>query len=128
MDGIRWLISDLQPPPLLTDLGLAAGLRRYVEGYQKRSGIEVDLDIDELTERLPATMEVAIFRIVQEALRNALIHAEARKINIRIIKSDGDIKLLVKDDGKGFDPSKEEHKSVYSTANHTRLTNSFKSK
>jgi len=103
LDKVRWLISDLQPPPMLADLGLAAGLRRYVEGYQKRSGIEVDLDIDGLTERLPATMEVAIFRIVQEALQNVHKFAQATRVNIDFHRDSDLLVFTVEDNGRGFD-------------------------
>lgn len=103
LDQVRWLISNLQPPPLLADLGLAAGLRRYVESYQKRSGIKVDLDIDELTERLPATMEVAIFRIVQEALQNIHKHAQATQVNIDFQRDSDFLVFTVEDNGHGFD-------------------------
>jgi two-component system sensor histidine kinase DegS len=103
LDKVRWLISNLQPPPLLADLGLAAGLRRYVKGYQERSGLEVDLDIDELTERLPATMEVAIFRIVQEALQNVHKYAQATRVNIDFQRDSDLLVFTVEDNGRGFD-------------------------
>lgn len=103
LDQVRWLISNLQPPPLLADLGLAAGLRRYVEGYQKRSGIEVELDIDELTERLPATMEVAIFRIIQEALQDVHKYAQATRVHIDFRRNSDLLVFTVEDNGRGFD-------------------------
>lgn len=103
LDEVRWLISNLQRPPLLADLGLAAGLRRYVEGYRKRSGIEVDLDIDELRERLPATMEVAIFRIVQEALQNVHKYAQATRVNVDFQRDSDLLVFTVEDNGRGFD-------------------------
>ncbi|HID62565.1 MAG TPA: sensor histidine kinase [Anaerolineae bacterium] len=103
LDEVRWLISNLQPPPLLADLGLAAGLRRYVEGYQKRSGIKVDLNMDELTERLPATMEVAIFRIVQEALQNVHKYAQATRVSIDFQRDSDLLVFTVEDNGRGFD-------------------------
>jgi two-component system sensor histidine kinase DegS len=103
LDEVRWLVSNLQPPSLLADLGLAAGLRRYVEGYQKRSGIEVNLDIGELTERLPATMEVAIFRVVQEALQNVYKYAQATQVNIDVRRDSDHLVFTVEDNGRGFD-------------------------
>lgn len=103
LDEVRWLISNLQPPPLLADLGLVAGLRRYVEDYQKRSGIKVDLDIDELTERLPATMEVAIFRVVQEALQSVHKYAQATRVNIDFQRDSDFFVFTIEDNGRGFD-------------------------
>ena len=103
LDQVRWLISNLQPPSLLTDLGLAAGLKRYVESYQRHSGIEVDLDIDELTERLPATMEVAIFRIVQEALQSVHKYAQATRVNIDFQRDSDLLVFTVEDNGRDFD-------------------------
>jgi two-component system sensor histidine kinase DegS len=97
LEEVRWLTSNLQPPPLLVDLGLAAGLRRYVEGYQKRFGIEVDLDIDELTERLPATMEVAIFRIIQEALQSVHKYVQATRVNVDF-QRDSDLLVFTVED------------------------------
>ena len=103
LDEVRWLISNLRPPSLLADLGLAAGLRRYVEGYQQRSGIEVDLDMEELTERLPATMEVAIFRVVQEALQNVHKYAQATRVSIDFQGNSDLLIFTVEDNGRGFD-------------------------
>jgi two-component system sensor histidine kinase DegS len=74
-----------------------------VVDYQKRSGIEVDLDIDELTERLPATMEVAIFRIVQEALQNIYKYAQAMRVSIEFHRDSDLLVFTVEDDGRGFD-------------------------
>jgi len=93
----------LQPPPLLADLGLAAGLRLCVEGYQKRFGIEVDLDIDELTEGLPATMEVALFRIIQEALQSVHKYVQATRVNVDFQRDSDLLVFTVEDNGRGFD-------------------------
>ena len=102
---VRYFIFGLRPAPL-ADVGLEATLRRYVEDYQSRFGIRVELGLDEIP-RLPSTYEVALFRIVQEALQNVQKHSGARSVQVEVRNLDGALSLIVQDNGRGFDASRE---------------------
>jgi two-component system, NarL family, sensor kinase len=71
------MTSYLLHPPLLDEMGLQAGLRWYIEGFQERSNIKVSLNLPENLERLPTDRELMIFRVVQECLTNIHRHAES---------------------------------------------------
>ncbi len=97
----RRFIFDLRPM-ILDDLGLEPTLRRYVQQYIDKHKIEVGVVLNGLNSRLPNEAEVAIFRIVQEALANAAQHSHAKHIQITIEANTDAIKVLVEDDGSGF--------------------------
>jgi signal transduction histidine kinase len=92
----RSAITGLRPS-VLDDLGLAAGLESLVRSIP---GLEVDLDVE--PGRLPAHVEVALYRIAQEALQNVVKHAGAARVRISLRAEDGAIRLTVDDDGRGF--------------------------
>jgi two-component system sensor histidine kinase DegS len=102
LTDLRQLIADLDPPSILGNFGLIAGLRRYLERYEARTGIQTAIDVRAITERLPATAEVAIFRIIQEALENIRRHAGASHIDMRVYEEDGCLVFSVADDGIGL--------------------------
>jgi two-component system sensor histidine kinase UhpB len=100
--AIRSLSIDLRPSAL-DDLGLLPALRWYVKEYSQKCGIEVEFHASGFEERLPAEMETALYRIVQEALTNTARHGNAHKVSI-ILKEDEDaIFASITDDGCGFD-------------------------
>jgi PAS domain S-box-containing protein len=101
-------ISHLLHPPLLDEVGLASGLRSYLEGFTDRSTIRVDLEIPEDLGRLPQDLEIAIFRIVQECLTNIHRHSQSPVARIRITRSDSQVNLEVEDRGKGIPPEKRQ--------------------
>jgi two-component system, NarL family, sensor kinase len=98
--------SYLLHPPLLDEAGLRSALSWYVQGVAQRSGIEIELDISDQFGRLPAEMELAIFRIVQECLTNIHRHADCKSARIRIAREDASIRIDVHDDGKGISPQR----------------------
>jgi two-component system sensor histidine kinase DegS len=100
---VRRLIFDLRPPALV-ELGLAASLRHYLSDFEARTGLETQLSVDG-DERLQPTQEAAVFRIVQEALQNIRRHARASRVSVRLETSPGTWRVLVHDDGVGFDPT-----------------------
>ena len=105
---IRKIIYNLRPMTL-DDLGLVPTLRRMIEELNERQDeVEITFNTYNLNERLPSTIEVAIFRIVQEALNNVFKHSEGRNAIVEIEKKDKLITIMIKDDGKGFDFNKEE--------------------
>jgi two-component system sensor histidine kinase DegS len=99
---IRELIGDLQPP-LLAELGLAASVSKYAEGFLKRTGIALSLSgWEALSERLPATMEIAIFRIIQEALENVRNHSKATHVRLALECTNEQLVVTIADNGQGF--------------------------
>lgn len=101
---VRRIIYDLRPMAL-DDLGLIPTLRKYlatVEEYDGKTKIVFSSYGAHEDERLPTRLEVALFRLVQEAVTNALKHAEASQIDVKVEVLKDKINLLVKDNGKGF--------------------------
>ena len=100
--AVRNLSIDLRPSAL-DDLGLLPALRWYVKEYQKKCSIEVDFHATGLKERLPAEMETALYRIVQECLTNTAKHANANKVTITLKEETDRVYARITDDGNGFD-------------------------
>jgi signal transduction histidine kinase len=95
-------ISHLLHPPLMEELGFLSAARWYVDEYGKRSQIRVSLSVDEPIKRLPREIEIALFRVLQEALTNVYRHAAAQTVDVRIQCRDEHVALIVADDGKGI--------------------------
>lgn len=98
--------SYLLHPPLLDEAGVKAALNWYVQGVMERSGIVIQLNVSEDFGRLPAEMELAIFRVVQECLTNIHRHAESKSARIRITREKGSVLIDVRDEGKGISPQR----------------------
>jgi signal transduction histidine kinase len=96
-------ISYLLHPPLLDELGLGSALRWYMDGFQKRSGINVRLEFSG-DARLAPEMETMLFRVVQECLINIHRHSGSATASIRLAQADGRIVLEVEDEGRGMTP------------------------
>ncbi|MCC7362118.1 MAG: hypothetical protein IT317_21720 [Anaerolineales bacterium] len=96
---IRRVVYDLRPPAL-DDLGLAGALRAQAAGYSA-SGINFTLSLPEALPPLPAAVEVACYRIAQEALTNVVKHARAQNCRLSLAVTDG-VTLEVVDDGRGL--------------------------
>ena len=94
-------LSYLLHPPLLDQTGLVSALQWYVEGFSKRSGIFVDLFAEPIG-RLQSDVEIALFRVVQEALANVHRHSTSETASIRLERSNGEVVLQIKDQGKGL--------------------------
>jgi PAS domain S-box-containing protein len=99
-------LSYLLHPPLLDQSGLVSALQWYAEGFSKRSGIYVDV-IAQPIGRLSSEVETALFRVVQEALTNVRRHSCSETASIRLERRTGEIKLEIKDRGRGLPPVKE---------------------
>ena len=106
IEQVRTLSFDLRPA-MLDDLGLAAAAAAYCKRQSKLAGIEVELDIGPLTGAPPKEVEVACFRILQEAVTNVLRHAEAKRLKVRLGGDERELDLAVEDDGRGFDPERQ---------------------
>jgi len=90
-------------PPALDDYGLLAALRTYVESFGARHTVPITVRGEDLTPRLPLAAEVALFRITQEALANAIKHARARNIEVAFGATLERVTLTIDDDGVGFE-------------------------
>jgi signal transduction histidine kinase len=113
---IRRLVYELRPPAL-DELGLAGALRGLAAQCTAADGLQVRLDVPEQLPPLPAAVEVAAYRIAQEALTNVVRHARAHTCEIRLMLAD-DLRLEIKDDGIGLSP--EPHAGVGLRSMHER--------
>jgi two-component system sensor histidine kinase DegS len=101
LQDTRRFIFDLRPM-ILDDLGLEPTLRRYVQQFTDKFKVEVGVTINGMNGRLPSQLEVAIFRIVQEALMNVAKHAHANHAQVSIEMNGDVVSVTIEDDGTGF--------------------------
>ncbi|MGH9735455.1 MAG: ATP-binding response regulator [Candidatus Acidiferrales bacterium] len=95
-------LSYILHPPLLDELGLGPALNWYIEGFSKRSAIEVKLDLQQGLPRLHKDKELALFRVVQEALTNVMRHSGSGTAQIQIAFNADAVTLSIRDEGKGI--------------------------
>jgi len=103
---IRDMVTDLRPD-VLDDYGLLSALRWYAERFDHRTGIITEVHGEDL--KLHPEDETHFFRIAQEALTNIAKHSKARRVKILLKMKDGKKKMLIADDGKGFEPDAFRH-------------------
>lgn len=96
--------SYLLHPPILDDLGLEYVLPWFTEGFSKRSGVSVQLKIQPALGRLPQEIELALFRIAQEALTNVYRHSGSRTVMVSLLQDARSVTLAVQDHGCGLPP------------------------
>ncbi len=95
-------MSHLLHPPLLDEAGLLSAVRWYVEGFAERSKIHVELQLDHKIGRLPAELETAIFRVVQECLTNIHRHSGSNWASVAIGRHPHNISVEIRDQGTGM--------------------------
>jgi signal transduction histidine kinase len=105
MHEMQALLLELRPVAL-ADAGLVPALEELCRAYRERLGVTVDADLDPV--QLAAPAEHAVLRIVQEALANAVKHAQPTRVRLRLQRQDGQVAVTVADDGAGFDPDQAE--------------------
>lgn len=104
VECIRSVMADLRPP-VLDNHGVVAALRWYGAQIALRTGIAIAVQGEEPVPRLASSVETALFRIAQEALTNVVKHAQATQGTITLEIDDGTVRLIVADNGIGFDPA-----------------------
>jgi len=102
LDSVRAMIYDLRPPEL-TELGLAEAIRNYASEWEARCGIKVGSQLDLKDTGLTPMEELAVYRVMQEALQNVHKHAHASAVGLAWSRSNESWVLHVTDDGMGFD-------------------------
>jgi len=102
LDQVRELSFNLRPA-ILDDLGLIPTLQKYLKRYSANVNIETRFEATGIEERLPITVETALFRIVQEALTNIARYAKAKTVRIALEHGESSVIATVEDDGQGFD-------------------------
>ncbi len=95
-------ISHLLHPPLLDELGFASAAKWYIEEFSRRSGIQVNLESSSDSQRLPRSVELPLFRVLQASLSNVHRHAGSLSVDVLFDISAGEAKLEIKDCGKGI--------------------------
>ncbi len=103
LDEVHHLATELRPS-LLDDLGLVAAIQRYSKEYSTKMNINVDSHVGGLSgQHLPSEVEIAVFRIIQEALTNIAKYAKAKNVSVVLRYRDSSLVAIIEDDGKGFD-------------------------
>ena len=108
---VRAISLDLRPA-MLDDLGLESALRWYLGRLAARSGFTTEFSADSAAAQLPPELRTTCFRVVQEALTNVVRHAQARHVRVGIRRRGAQLRLLVADDGIGFDPREAQVRAV----------------
>ncbi|UMZ75044.1 sensor histidine kinase [Natranaerofaba carboxydovora] len=125
LQDVRKIIFDLRPMTL-DDLGLVPALRRLISDIKEEEQIEIELVVFGEEKRMSRNLEVALFRIVQEALNNVKKHACASGIWTKVQFQDEKVLVNVRDDGKGFDPDKVLYRKYSSFENNNEANSSDK--
>ncbi|HET9834275.1 MAG TPA: ATP-binding protein, partial [Vicinamibacterales bacterium] len=99
---IRQLSHGLHPP-MLQEAGLPEAVRAYCQEFTVASGISVECDCDDSARDLSRGAALALFRILQEALGNAVKHGIAKEVTVSLRRTSAEVSLVVSDDGVGFD-------------------------
>lgn len=99
---VRGISLDLRPP-LLDERGLRVALEGWLEAVRRRSGIQMRIELLAGLDRYPPDVEITVFRVVQEAVTNALRHAAAKVLTVSVTEEGAGLRVVVSDDGSGFD-------------------------
>ena len=105
LTGVRQIIFDMRPMAL-DDLGLPQAVEQLIRLFGERGKLQGTFSLEGEYYTLPKHVEIAIFRIVQEALNNVVHHAKTNKVRVRMHYTSQALTVLIADDGVGFDPSR----------------------
>ncbi len=97
-------VAELQPP-LLEEMGLGASIQQYVQKFGESTGIRAECQgCENFSVRYPITIEISLFRILQEALMNVQSHSKATRVRVELTRGSDYVQMSVKDNGRGFVP------------------------
>jgi two-component system sensor histidine kinase UhpB len=108
LEDVRRVALDLRPT-ILDDLGLASALEWRVDEFNKESTVQSTVEVRGMESRLPREIELALYRVGQEALSNVHRHAAATEVALRIVRTEEQVMLEVRDNGRGFSPQQQAH-------------------
>ncbi|MHB8510283.1 MAG: PAS domain-containing sensor histidine kinase [Candidatus Dormibacteria bacterium] len=111
LDEVRAIAHNLRPA-LLDDVGLEAAVERHAEQWSLHSNVSISLHVNGVDKHLHADLRTAIYRVLQESLNNIARHAGATSASILLRQANGVLRLVVEDDGVGFDPPTEANPSI----------------
>ncbi len=100
--SLRNLATDLRPSGL-REHGLSSAIERQAARLREATGMAVDVLVNDLPDDLPEEVQIALFRVVQEALTNVARHSGAGQASVVVSRHGGHIRVVVEDDGRGFD-------------------------
>jgi len=95
-------ISYLLHPPMLDEAGLTSAVKWYVDGFARRSGVKIEMDFPGDLGRLPTPIEIALFRVIQEALTNIHRHAHTNRASLTLTRLSSHVDLRIRDFGRGI--------------------------
>jgi signal transduction histidine kinase len=95
-------LSYLLHPPILDEAGFASASQWFIEGFSRRSGINVEIDLPKNAVRLPNDVELTLFRVLQEALTNVHKHSKSKQAHVSVSYGSGYVTLMISDAGKGI--------------------------
>jgi two-component system sensor histidine kinase DegS len=101
LEEVRKIIFNLRPMAL-DDLGIVPTLRKYVQDFEEKTKIRTKFQLNGREARFPSGLEIAIFRLVQEALSNVLKHARASYVSVELTLELEQVKIYIVDNGVGF--------------------------
>jgi len=100
---VRGISHNLVPNALLRQ-GLGAAVREFLRAMSAGGGLRAEVEVVGLDARLPPALESTLFRVIQELSQNVVKHARASQISLQIVRDDDELRVLVEDNGVGFDP------------------------
>ncbi|MGM0501110.1 MAG: sensor histidine kinase [Bacillota bacterium] len=111
LQDVRKIIFDLRPMSL-DDLGLISALKKYIEDFEEKTGLDIQVKVLANKGELKSSFEVAIYRIIQEALNNAYQHSNTKEVDVKLEIRPKNVNVIIKDYGQGFDVEKALEKSA----------------
>ncbi len=118
---IRQLAQDMRPP-VLEALGLKDAIKTYCTEFTRRTGLPVELEIEETLPALPDLYNITLYRVLQEALNNIVKHAQANRVWVEMTTESHTLTLTVQDNGRGFEPGQNEKQGLGLAGMQERLT------
>lgn len=101
-------LSYLLHPPQLDEMGLAGAAKEFCDGFARRSGLRLNLELPFDSTRLPRDVEMALFRVLQESLGNVHRHSGSKTATVRLVRNADEVRLEVQDAGRGMSPTSRE--------------------